>query len=221
MLNIVTYLNEMLKGEWTIFNFAKLFVVNIPKEPTNEAFVNFHSDPYLKKKDLILILNSVSGDDKSCVKFTPPVGENVAINLGSNGFPIVNSLAPISTNDKLHSSPNSSDLTWIPFSGYELEGDPGVPPRGSHLRARHKNHSQVSLAIMMMLDDDEAHHKNHFMPVVRLAMIIVKVCVVLNRVLRYRRWMWILRVKWISQELFEFSPPKNKTGGNDDYWWWQ
>ena len=92
MLNIVTYLNEMLKGKWAIFNFAKLFVVNIPKEPTNQAFVNFSSDPNLKKKDLILILNSVSGDDKSCVKFTPPVGENVAINLGSNGFPIVNSL---------------------------------------------------------------------------------------------------------------------------------
>ena len=47
MLNIVTYLNETLKGEWAIFNFAKLFVVNIP----NEAFVNFHSDPNLKKKD--------------------------------------------------------------------------------------------------------------------------------------------------------------------------
>ena len=81
--------------------------------------------PIWKRK--ILILNSVSGDDKSCVKFSPPVGENVAINLGSNGFPIVNSLAPISTNDKLHSSQNS-DLTWIPFLGYELEGDPGVPP---------------------------------------------------------------------------------------------
>ena len=171
--------------------------------------------PIWKRKILMLILNSVSGDDKSCVKFTPPLGENVAINLGSNGFPIVNSLAPISTNDKLYSSPNSSDLTWIPFSGYELEGDPGVPPRGSHLRARHKNHSQVSLAIMMMLDDDGARHKNHSMPVVRLAMMIVKVCVVLNRVLRYRRWMWILRVKWISQELFEFSPPKK----NWRQWW--
>ena len=102
----------------------------------------------------ILILNSASGDDKSSVKFTPPFGENVAINLGSNGFPIINSLAPISTSDKLYSSPNWSDLTWNLFSGYELEGDPRVPPRGSHLRARHKNHSQVSLAIMMMLDDD-------------------------------------------------------------------
>ena len=51
MLNIVTYLNEILKGKWAIFNFAKLFVVNIPKEPTNQAFVNFHSDPNLKKKD--------------------------------------------------------------------------------------------------------------------------------------------------------------------------
>ena len=51
MLNIVTYLNEMLKGEWAIFNFAKLFVVNIPKEPTNQAFVNFSSDSNLKKKD--------------------------------------------------------------------------------------------------------------------------------------------------------------------------
>ena len=49
MLNIVTYLNEMLKGEWAIFNFAKLFVVNIPKEPTNQAFVNLN--PNLKKKD--------------------------------------------------------------------------------------------------------------------------------------------------------------------------
>ena len=46
--------------------------------------------PIWKRK--ILILNSASGDDKSCVKFTPPVGENVAINLGWNGFPIVNSL---------------------------------------------------------------------------------------------------------------------------------
>ena len=54
MLNIVTYLNEMLKGKWAIFNFAKLFVVNIPKEPTNQAFVNFHSDPNLKKKDFDL-----------------------------------------------------------------------------------------------------------------------------------------------------------------------
>ena len=107
--------------------------------------------PIWKRK--ILILNSVSGDDKSCVKFTAPVGENVAINLGSNGFPIVNSLAPISTHEKLHSSPNSSDLIWNPFSGYELEGDLGVPPRGSHFRARHKNHSQVSLAILMMVDD--------------------------------------------------------------------
>ena len=51
MLNIVTYLNEILKGKWAIFNFSKLFVVDIPKEPTNQAFVNIHSDPNLKKKD--------------------------------------------------------------------------------------------------------------------------------------------------------------------------
>ena len=132
--------------------------------------------PIWKRKILILILNSVSGDDKSCVKFTPPVGENVAINLGSNGFPIVNSLRQFL--QMINYILRRTHLIWLefPLSGYELEGDLGVPPRGSHLRARHKNHSQVSLAIMMMVDEDgedgvhlRACHKNDSMPMARLS----------------------------------------------------